>query len=65
MSSVKKQVDKLVCLRNKYNGDEVYTLSVDNIERKDGNVEFIRVFDKRDPKRTYLVNREAFQIVSK
>lgn len=64
MSSVNKKVDKLICLKNKYNGDEVYALSLE-VERKDGNVEFIRVVDKRDPKRTYLVNREAFQIVSK
>jgi hypothetical protein len=60
---VKKMEQKKILLRNKYTKDEVYTENFDDYEVQ-GNMKFIRVIDKRDPRRTYLANREAFEVVS-
>ena len=61
---VHKMKNEKIILRNKYTKEEVYTESLDNYEVQ-GNMKFIRVIDKRDPRRTYLVNLEAFEIVLK
>jgi hypothetical protein len=54
--------EKIVNLRNKYNKEEVYTKDYDNYEVT-GDIKFIRVHTYREPSRTYLANREAFDIV--
>jgi hypothetical protein len=55
MSKVKNNAIKLV---NKYTKEEVYTRDYDNVI-KEGNNEFIKVFNQSNPQRTYLVNRTA------
>ena len=59
MTKVKNKSIKLV---NKYTKEEVYTRDYDNVV-KDGNNEFIRVFEPHNPNRTFLVNRQAFVVV--
>ena len=58
MSKVKNNPIKLI---NKYTKEEVYTRDYDNVI-KEGNNEFIKVFNQSNPQRTYLVNRTAFAI---
>jgi hypothetical protein len=58
MSKVKNNAIKLV---NKYTKEEVYTRNYDDVI-KEGNNEFIKVFNQSNPQRTYLVNRTAFSI---
>jgi hypothetical protein len=58
MSKVKNNAIKLV---NKYTKEEVYTRNYDDVIRE-GNNEFIKVFNQSNPQRTYLVNRTAFAI---
>jgi hypothetical protein len=58
MSKVKNNAIKLV---NKYTKEEVYTRNYDDVI-KEGNNEFIKVFNQSNPQRTYLVNRTAFAI---
>lgn len=58
MSKVKNNAIKLV---NKYTKEEVYTRNYDDVI-KEGNNEFIKVFNQSNPQRTYLVNRTAFEI---
>jgi hypothetical protein len=59
MNNVKKNPVRLI---NKYTKEEVYTRDYDDVMRE-GNNEFIRVFQLSNPQRTYLVNRTAFTIV--
>jgi hypothetical protein len=59
MSKVKNNAIKLV---NKYTKEEVYTRNYDDVI-KEGNNEFIKVFNQSNPQRTYLVNRTAFVVV--
>lgn len=61
---VNKMKQQKTLLRNKYTKEEVYTENFDNYEVQ-GNMKFIRVIDKKDPRRTYLANREAFDVVLK
>jgi len=58
MSKVKNNLIKLI---NKYTKEEVYTRDYNDII-KEGNNEFIKVFNQSNPQRTYLVNRTAFLI---
>ena len=58
MNKVKAHPAKLI---NKYTKEEVYTRDYDDVIRE-GNNEFIRVFQLSNPNRTYLVNRTAFMI---
>ncbi len=58
MTKVKNNAIKLI---NKYTKEEVYTRDYDNVIRE-GNNEFIKVFNQSNPQRTYLVNRTAFAI---
>lgn len=58
MNNVKMKPVKLI---NNYTKEEVYTRDYDDIMRE-GNNEFIRVFQLSNPNRTYLVNRQAFSI---
>ena len=48
-------------LINKYTKEEVYTRDYDDVIRE-GNNEFVRVFQLSNPQRTYLVNRTAFTV---
>ncbi len=58
MNKVKNNPVKLI---NKYTKEEVYTRDYDKVI-KEGNNEFIQVFNQSNPQRTYLVNRTAFVI---
>jgi hypothetical protein len=56
--------EKIVYLRNKYSKEEVYTKDYDNYE-KTGDMKFIRIHTYQNPPRTYMANRDAFEIVPK
>jgi hypothetical protein len=58
MNKVKKNPVRLI---NKYTKEEVYTRDYNDV-MKEGNNEFIKVFNQSNPQRTYLVNRTAFEI---
>ena len=58
MTKVKNNAIKLI---NKYTKEEVYTRDYDKVI-KEGNNEFIQVFNQSNPQRTYLVNRTAFVV---
>jgi hypothetical protein len=58
MTKVKRNILKLI---NKYTKEEVYTRDYDDVIRE-GNNEFVRVFQSSNPQRTYLVNRAAFTV---
>ena len=58
MNKVKNNLVKLV---NKYTKEEVWTRNYEDVIREGSN-EFIRVFAQSNPQRTYLVNRQAFEI---
>jgi len=53
---------KNVKLKNKYNGVIVYTKDYTDIYKVNEMI-FIRVYDERNPERTYLANIEAFDII--
>jgi hypothetical protein len=59
MNKAKTNPTKLV---NKYTKEEVYTRNYDDVIREGAN-EFVRVFTQSNPQRTYLVNRQAYDIV--
>ena len=59
-----QQVKKRVKLRNKYSGEIVFTDNYDTTHRM-ADKDFIRVFQESNPERTYLANREAFEILNK
>ena len=58
MNKVKTNTLKLI---NKYTKEEVYTRDYDDVVRE-GNNEFVRVYQLSNPQRTYLVNRTAFTV---
>jgi len=62
---VNQMQEKIVYLKNKYSKEEVYTKSYDDIQMTNGDVNFIRVYTYHEPPKTYLANREAFDIVPK
>ena len=49
-------------LVNKYTKEEVYARNYDDVIREGAN-EFVRVFSQSNPQRTYLVNRQAYDVV--
>lgn len=57
-----KQKERIVRLRNKYNGTEVLCTNYQDVVKSE-NIEFIRVYDPSNPQRTYLANKEAFVII--
>ena len=57
-------VEKIVKLKNRYTGDEVYTKEYDTFVTM-GDNKFIRVYHPTQPHRTYLANREAFEVLTK
>jgi hypothetical protein len=59
MNKVKNNPMKLI---NKYTQEVVFTRDYNDIVKEGAN-EFIRVFNEHNPQRTYLVNRNAFNVV--
>jgi len=57
-----KAKNNLVKLVNKYTREEVFTRDYDDVIREGAN-EFVRVFTQSNPQRTYLVNRQAYDVV--
>lgn len=57
-----KQKERIVRLKNKYNGTEVLCKNYGDVVKSE-NIEFIRVYDPANPQRTYLANKEAFVII--
>jgi hypothetical protein len=56
---------KTVKLRNKYTHDIVFCEDYDNVNREVAkDIDFIRVYNEKYPSRTYLANKEAFEILS-
>jgi hypothetical protein len=51
-------------LKNLYTGEIVFTENFDDI-RKVNDLALIEVYKEENPKRKYLVNRNAFQPVTK
>ena len=49
-------------LVNKYTKEEVYARNYDDVIREGAN-EVVRVFSQSNPQRTYLVNRQAYDVV--
>lgn len=58
-----KDVTEVIKLKNKYTGEIVFTQSLENTRFSDG-ITFITVFNDKQPNRTYLVNKEAFEKIS-
>jgi hypothetical protein len=56
--------ENIVRLKNKYSGLIVFTKNYDDVN-KYGDYKFIRVFEENNPERTYLANRDAFEILNK
>lgn len=59
-----KKVEKVIVLKNRYTGDVVHTKEYNKVENLNG-VNFIKVYNPVNPARVYLVNREAFDIMTK
>jgi hypothetical protein len=57
------EVKNIVRLKNKYTGDIVYTKSYDTVDEQ-GGMKFIRVYNEKNPERTYMANKEAFEVLS-
>jgi hypothetical protein len=57
------EVENIVRLKNKYTGDIVYTKSYDTVDEQ-GGMKFIRVYNEKNPERTYMANKEAFEVLS-
>ena len=54
---------KTVKLKNIFNGEVVFCSDLNDITETNG-VKFIRVFKDENPDRTFLVNKEAFEITT-
>jgi hypothetical protein len=54
---------KLSELKNLYTGDIVFCKDLNDVIENDGII-FVRVFNKDNPERTFLVNRESFKILT-
>jgi hypothetical protein len=55
---------KIVKLKNIYTKDIVFSENFDDV-RKVNELEFIEVYSEDNPQRKYLVNRNAFESVTK
>jgi hypothetical protein len=53
-----------VRLKNKYTNDIVFTKDIKDVYTQ-GGMDFIRVYNEKNPERTYLANKEAFEILDK
>lgn len=63
MKKTNQNPKKLIKLRNIYTGDIVLTNKYDEPASRDG-VPFIQVYSENNPKRIFLVNRDAFRVVA-
>jgi hypothetical protein len=55
---------KKVRLKNKYSQEIVFCDDYNDINREVArDMDFIRVYTEKDPRRTYLANRQAFDIL--
>ena len=57
-------MNRVIKLKNKYTGDIFCTHNFDDITELNG-MKFVRVFHEEQPERTFLVNRDAFEILTK
>lgn len=55
---------KVVKLKNTYTGEVVYCPNIKEEVPSEGYV-FIKVYKEENPQRLYLVNRNAFEILTK
>jgi hypothetical protein len=55
---------KLVKLKNRYNGEIVYCKDINDVTAE-GNYTFIKVFKEELPDRIYLVNKDAYVLLTK
>ena len=55
---------KLVKLKNRYSSEIVHTDQYDEV-KKEGNYQFILVYHPENPQRKFLVNREAYEKLTK
>lgn len=60
---MQKKKEKVLRLKNKYNGTEVFTKNYEDVTIMEGT-KFIRVYDVNNPQRTYLANRDSFVIIA-
>lgn len=58
-----KTMEKKVRLKNRYTGDIVFTKEYEQVYRQ-GDMDFIRVYNEKNPERTYMANRDAFEVIS-
>ena len=56
-------MENIVRLKNKYTGDIVYTKSYYTVDEQ-GGMKLIRVYNEKNPERTYMANKEAFEVLS-
>jgi hypothetical protein len=56
--------EKFVRLKNKYTNDIVFTKDLEDVYTQ-GGMDFIRVYNEKNPERTYLANKAAFDILDK
>ena len=56
--------ENFVRLKNKYTNDIVFTKNLKDVYTQ-GGMDFIRVYNEKNPERTYLANKEAFEILDK
>ncbi len=63
MKKEKKTAAKVVKLRNLYTGDIVFTDKYNTPASSDGAT-FIPVYSETNPQRIYLVNKQAFVVVT-
>jgi hypothetical protein len=55
-------MNTVVKLKNIFSNEIVYCLDINNVKESDG-IKFIRVYKEENPKRTFLVNKDAFKVV--
>lgn len=63
MKKNKQKSAKIIKLRNLYTGDIVFTDKYDTPPSTDG-VTFIPVYSETNPQRIFLVNKQAFKVVT-
>lgn len=55
-------MENIIRLRNKYTNDIVFTKAYNEVY-KQGGMNFIRVYNEKNPERTYVANRDAFEVI--
>ena len=55
---------KPVKMKNLYNGEVVVCEDLEKITRTESGINFVTVYKEEKPERTFLVNREAYKILS-